>query len=81
MSRSREDLYTAPLLLATAFLLIGLAIVEKGLNLLGWNIPFIEVYPRQILDWAVVILILDIALSLRQILDHVLSGTPRLPSD
>ncbi|MEX1258006.1 MAG: hypothetical protein WEG36_10335 [Gemmatimonadota bacterium] len=70
MSEGREDVFTAPLLLATAVLLLGLAIVEKGLNILGGSIPVLTVYPRQLLDWAVVLLILDIALSIRQVLEN-----------
>ncbi len=46
-----------------------MAILEKGLNLAGMDIPLIDVFPRQILDWAVTLLILDIALTLRQIFD------------
>jgi hypothetical protein len=80
MSQGREDVFTAPLLLATAALLLGLAIIEKGLNIIGGSIPVLTVYPRQLLDWAVVILILDIALSLRQVLEHRLYDAPRPPT-
>jgi len=70
MSQKSDELFTAPLLLATAVLLFGLAIIEKGLNMVGTSIPVIDVYPRQLLDWAVVLLIFDISLSLRQMLDN-----------
>lgn len=80
MSQGREDVFTAPLLLATAVLLLGLAIIEKGLNIIGSSIPVLTVYPRQLLDWAVVLLILDIALSIRQVLENRLfETTPRPP--
>jgi hypothetical protein len=81
MSQGREDVFTAPLLLATAVMVLGLAIIEKGLNILGGSIPVLTVYPRQLLDWAVVLLILDIALSLRQVLENRLYESPRAPSE
>lgn len=70
MSQKSDDIFTAPILLATAVLLFGLAIIEKGLNIIGTSIPVLDVYPRQLLDWAVVLLILDIALTLRQMLEN-----------
>ena len=72
MSHKSEELFTAPLLLATATLLFGLAIIEKGLNIIGTSIPVINVYPRQLLDWAIVLLIFDISLTLRQMLENKL---------
>lgn len=70
MSDKREHVFVAPVFLATAFLLFGMALVEKFLNLLGGDIPFINVYPNQLLSWAVTLLIFDIALLLRQILEN-----------
>jgi hypothetical protein len=67
MTRRTPELLTAPIFLGTAFLLIGLAIIEKALNLIGMGIPVINVFPRQLLDWAVTLLILEIALTLRLI--------------
>ena len=72
MNDRAEQVFTAPVFLATAVLLFCIAIVEKALNLLGASIPFIDVFPRQLLDWAVVLLILDIALLLRQMLENKL---------
>ncbi len=72
MTDRAEHVFTAPVFLATAVFLFCVAIVEKALNLLGTNIPIIDVFPRQLLDWAVVLLILDIALLLRQILENKL---------
>ncbi|HEX9581140.1 MAG TPA: hypothetical protein VF970_08560 [Gemmatimonadales bacterium] len=66
---SQPGLYTAPAFLGTAFLLFGLAALEKLLNLFGGSIPFINVYPRQVLDWAVTILVFEIALTLRQMVE------------
>ena len=63
----KHDRFTAPWLLASALLLFALALFEKGLNVLGMSIPLTTVYPRQLLDWAVTLLIFDIALSLRQL--------------
>ena len=63
-----KELFTGPWLFATAVFVFALAIVEKGLNLVGGSIPFTTVFPRQLLDWAVTLLAFDIALSLRQML-------------
>lgn len=63
----KQDRFTAPWLLASAVLLFGLALFEKGLNLFGMSMPLTTVYPRQLLDWAVTLLIFDIALTLRQL--------------
>jgi hypothetical protein len=61
--------YSAPVALGTASLLFALAAVEKILNLLGTSIPLIHVFPRQVLDWAVTLLIFEIALTLRQLVE------------
>ena len=66
----KEQVFTAPVFLATAFLLFGIAIVEKALNLIGTSIPFTSVWPAQLLNWAVTLLIFDIALLLRQMLEN-----------
>jgi len=66
---AQPRLYTAPVALGTAALLFGLATVEKVLNLFGANIPFIDVFPRQVLDWAAILLIFEIALTLRQLVE------------
>jgi len=70
MNRSSPEVFTAPLFLGTAFLLVGLAIVEKALNIIGTSLPMVDVFPRQLLDWAVTLMILEIALTLRQMLDR-----------
>jgi hypothetical protein len=62
-------LYTAPVALGTAALLFGLAAVEKILNLFGTSIPVIHVFPRQVLNWAVTLLVFEIALTLRQLVE------------
>lgn len=67
MSRSTPELFTAPVFLGTGFLLVGLAIIEKALNIMGFGLPVISVFPRQLLDWALVLMILEIAITLRQI--------------
>lgn len=61
--------FTAPIFLGTAFLVFGIAIVEKLLNLVGWSLPFVSVFPRQLLDWAVALLMFEIALTLRQLIE------------
>ena len=65
----KAQMYTAPVFLGMAFLVFGVAILEKALNLLGASIPFTNVFPRQLVDWAVVLLIFDIALTLRQMFE------------
>ncbi|HSH74771.1 MAG TPA: hypothetical protein VLA09_03720 [Longimicrobiales bacterium] len=70
MNRTTSELFTAPMFLATAFLLVGLAIIEKGLNLVGGSLPIVNVFPRQLLDWAVTLLMLEIALTVRLIYER-----------
>ncbi len=77
----RESVYSAPVFLGTAFLLFGLAIVEKALNLVGWSIPLIGVWPRQVLDWAVTLLMFEIALTLRQLVELRRMPNAQVPAD
>ncbi len=66
---ARRPLFNAPVFLGSAFFLFALAIVEKALNLFGWRIPLVDVYPRQVLDWAITLLVFEIALSVRQLVE------------
>jgi hypothetical protein len=66
--------FTAPVFLGTAFFVFGLALVEKLLNIVGWSMPFADVFPRQLLDWAVALLMFEIALTLRQLVELHLEG-------
>lgn len=66
----KHDRFTAPWLFAAAVFVFSLALIEKGLNVVGLSIPVTDVFPRQLLDWAVTLLIFDIALTLRQSLDR-----------
>lgn len=74
MRRTAPELFTAPVFLGTGFLLIGVAIIEKGLNIVGFSLPIITVFPRQLLDWALVLIVLEIAIALRQIAYRLDSG-------
>lgn len=69
MNDKNPDVFSAPWLLSLAFLALGAAILEKGLNLFDLSIPIVTVYPRQLLDWAVALAILEIALTVRQLLE------------
>lgn len=69
MTTSSSRLFTAPIFLGTAFLVFGLAIVEKLLSLVGWSLPFVSVFPRQLLEWAGTLLMFEIALMLRQLIE------------
>ncbi len=69
MTTPRDRFYSAPVFLGTAFLLFGLALLEKLLNLVDWSIPLLSVYPRQVLEWAVILLMFEIALTLRQLVE------------
>jgi len=62
-------MYTSPVFLGTAFLLFGVALLEKIFNLFGGNIPLLHVFPRQVLEWAVIVLMFEIALTLRQLVE------------
>ena len=66
----KEQVFAAPVFLAGAFFIFGLAIIEKVLNMFGTSMPFTTVWPRQLLNWAVTLLIFDIALTLRQMLEN-----------
>ncbi len=68
MEDRNPETFTMPWALAAAVFVLMIALLEKGLNLVGGSIPFTHVYPRQLLDWAVVLFIFDIALSMRQLL-------------
>lgn len=73
MARSAPVLFTAPVFLGPALLVFAVALVEKALNLLGGSIPLLPVFPRQLLDWTVVLLMFEIALSLRQVYERMLT--------
>jgi len=66
---ARSPQFHAPIFLGSAFLVMGVAIVEKLLNLFGRSIPFVNVFPRQLLEWAVALLVFEIALSIRQMIE------------
>jgi hypothetical protein len=68
----RNPVFNAPIFLGAAFLVFGLSFLEKFLNLFGWSIPFVDVFPRQLLNWAVVLLVFEIALSMRQLVELAL---------
>jgi hypothetical protein len=66
---ARNSMYNAPIFLGSAFVVMGLAVLEKFLNLFGKHIPLIDVFPRTLIDWAVALLMFEIALSIRQIIE------------
>ena len=66
---SRTPQFHAPVFLGTAFFVMGLAILEKFLNMFGGSIPFVDVFPRQLLEWAGTLLMFEIALSVRQVIE------------
>ncbi len=74
MDKTTPPLFTAPVFLGTGFLLVGVAIIEKALNIVGMSLPVVTVFPRQLLDWALVLMILEIAITLRQIAYRLDSG-------
>jgi hypothetical protein len=77
MARPAPSPYTAPVFLGTAIFVFALAIIEKTLNLLGGSLPIVTVFPRQLLDWAVVLLMFEIALSLRVLSERLLAKSER----
>ena len=80
MRRRTPELYTAPMFLGMGFLLVAVAIVEKLLNVIGFSLPIVDVFPSQLLNWAVTLMILEIAVTLRQILQQLaLSGEAAPP--
>jgi hypothetical protein len=73
MARPTTISFTGPIFLGPAFFVFGLAIVEKTLNIFGGSIPIVTVFPRQLLEWAVVLLVFEIALTLRQLVEQLRS--------
>ncbi len=73
MARSAPAMFTAPVFLGPALFVFALAIIEKTLNLMGGSIPVLTVFPRQLLDWTVVLLMFEIAFSLRQVYERMLA--------
>ena len=71
MSEPKRPLYSGPILIVPAALLFGLALLEKALNLVGTSLPVLDVYPRQLLEWAIMLLVFEIALTLRQTLEFL----------
>jgi len=69
MTNDTRERFTAPWMFASAVFVFALALLEKALNVVGLSIPLTDVFPRQLLDWAVALFIFDIALTLRQIAD------------
>ena len=67
MPRDTREVLTAPWLLSMSFVLLGAAMLEKALNLVGLSLPIVTVFPRQLLDWAIALAILEIAVTLRQL--------------
>ncbi|NNF14588.1 MAG: hypothetical protein HKN72_15275 [Gemmatimonadetes bacterium] len=74
MIRKAPELFTAPVFLGTGFLLVAMAIIEKGLNIVGFSLPVVTVFPRQLLDWSLVLVTFEIAITLRQIAYRLDSG-------
>ena len=81
MVRQAPAAYTAPVFLGTAMFVFALAIIEKTLNMVGSSIPVVTVYPRQLLDWAVVLLMFEIALSVRVLAERMLTKSEREGED
>jgi hypothetical protein len=73
MARPTTVSFTGPIFLGPAFFVFGLAIIEKALNIVGGSIPIVTVFPRQLLDWATVLLMFEIALTLRQLYERLLT--------
>ena len=69
MKSTSESGITVPVFVSAAFLVFAAALIEKALNLVGGSIPFVDVFPRQLLNWSVTLLIFDIVLMLRQLVD------------
>lgn len=69
MTNTSSRLFTAPVFLGLAFLVFGVAILEKLLNLVGWSLPLVNVLPSQLLGWAATLLMFEIALMLRQMIE------------
>jgi len=69
MAGQSQSQFHAPIFLGAAFFVFGLAILEKVLNLFHLTLPWVGVFPRQLLDWAVALIMFEIALSVRQLIE------------
>ncbi len=54
-----------------ALAVLGLAIVEKALNLIGRDLPVVNVNPEQVLSWTSPLLLFVIAILLRQMREEM----------
>ena len=54
-----------------ALVLLALAIVEKGLNLVGQSIPVLDMSPGQLKDWTLIPVLFVMAILLRQIREEL----------
>ncbi len=54
-----------------ALAVLGLALVEKGLNLIGQDLPVIGVNPEQVLSWTSPLLLFVITIVLRQMREEL----------
>ena len=54
-----------------ALAVLGLAIVEKVLNLIGRDLPVVNVNPEQVLSWTSPLLLFVIAILLRQMREEM----------
>ena len=73
--------YHAPIFLGAAFFVFGLAILEKLLSIFNLSLPWVGVFPRQLLDWAVALVMFEIALSVRQLIELRLEDRGKSKSD
>jgi hypothetical protein len=78
---ARTPQFHAPIFLGAGFFVMAVAVLEKFLNLFGWSIPFVGVFPRQLLDWAVALMVFEIALSVRQLIELRLEERRRSEPD
>jgi len=70
-AKSVRPLFQGPLFLGTAFLLMGVSMLQKVLYLFHTSIPFLDANARTILDWAAILLVFEIALTLRQLVERI----------
>jgi uncharacterized membrane protein YkvI len=73
--------FHAPIFLGAAFFVFGLAILEKLLSIFNVSLPWVGVFPRQLLDWAVALVMFEIALSVRQLIELRLEDRGKSASD
>jgi hypothetical protein len=71
MSNEKLASFVCRLFFAGAFVLLGLAVLEKAANIFGYTLTWIRIDPSRLIEFAIVLLVFVVTLLLREIRDAV----------